>query len=297
MPPDQSSIACAIDFERSGRQISFLRFSHSDNDHALSIIPIPIALLANGDGPTVLLSAGNHGDEYEGQVILRRMIRELRLEQVRGRIIILPALNYSAVRAATRTSPLDGANMNRVFPGDPARGPTAAIAHYVDTVLLPMCAAGIDLHSGGKVSEFLPSVFFCQTGEVTLTRKMLAMTDDFGAPITIVNGRDDGGGFDGAAHRRNVAFISTELGGAGTVGVRSLEIGRQGVYRMLHGLGALVGVVEPAPEPGATRFVEIRAEDYLHARLTGIFEAYVELGSEVETGQALGCVHPFDELD
>ena len=297
MSAEISQIECGIDFDQPGLQISYLHLSHSDNEHALSVIPVPIAQIANGDGPTVLLTAGTHGDEYEGQVILRWMIRELSPEQVSGRIIIMPALNYPAVRAGTRTSPLDGENMNRVFPGSAERGPTAAIAHFVDTILLPMCEAGLDLHSGGKTSEYLPSVFFARPPDPALTTRMLAMAEDFGAPITMtVAGGEYAGDFDGAAHARGVALLSTELGGAGTVGFDAVQIGRNGVHRVLHGLGVVTG--EPsAPAPDATRFVEMSASGYLHSPLHGLFESYVDLDTEVETGQALGCVYPFDELE
>ena len=292
-----SQIARGIEFERPGLQISFLHLSHSDNEHALSVIPVPIAQIANGDGPTVLLTAGTHGDEYEGQVILRRMILELAPERVSGRIIIMPALNYPAVRAASRTSPLDGENMNRVFPGGANDGPTAAIAHFVDTVLLPMCQAGIDLHSGGKASEYLPSVFFAKPADVSLTNQMLAMADDFAAPITMtVDGGEYSGDFDSCAHSHGVAFLSTELGGAGTVGFDAVRIGRDGVYRMLHGLGVLCGD-PPAPATESTRFVEMDASGYLHSPIHGLFESYVDLGGEVEAGQPLGCVYAFDELE
>ena len=297
MPAKASQIKCGIDFDRPGLQISYLHLSHSDNEHALSIIPVPIAQIANGDGTTVLLTAGTHGDEYEGQVILRRMIRELAPAQVSGRLIIMPALNYPAVRAGSRTSPLDGENMNRVFPGGADHGPTAAIAHYVDTVLLPMCQTGIDLHSGGKASEYLPSVFFARPADGSLTSRMLAMAEDFGAPITMtVGGGEYGGDFDSCAHARGVAFLSTELGGAGTVGLDAVRIGRDGLYRMLHGLGVLTGK-PPAPVASPTRFVEMSAGGYLHAPVHGLFESYVVLGSEVEDGQPLGCVYPFDELE
>jgi hypothetical protein len=40
-------------------------------------IPIPIARIANGPGPRVLLMAGNHGDEWEGQIVLGELIRTL----------------------------------------------------------------------------------------------------------------------------------------------------------------------------------------------------------------------------
>ncbi len=77
---------------------------------------------------------------------------------MRGRLILLPALNLPAVLAGTRVSPVDQINMNRAFPGDPRGTPTLMIADYVRRRLLPMCDAVIDLHSGGKTLNFVP---FC----------------------------------------------------------------------------------------------------------------------------------------
>jgi len=73
MAASTMAITCDIDFDRPGKQVSHLGLDHSDNAHAFGVIPIPIAVIANGKGPTVLLSAGNHGDEYEGQVILSQI--------------------------------------------------------------------------------------------------------------------------------------------------------------------------------------------------------------------------------
>src|SRR5690349_5753333 len=102
-------------------------------------LPIPVACIKKGDGPRVLLMAGNHGDEYEGQVALGKLIRSLEAEEVCGGIIILPSANFPAAAAGMRTSPLDEGNLNRSFPGDPYGGPTAQIADYIESVLLPQC--------------------------------------------------------------------------------------------------------------------------------------------------------------
>ena len=114
-------------------------------------------MIRNGRGPTLYLEAGNHGDEYEGQIVLARLIRELDPGALQGRLIILPAANLPAALAGQRCSPIDGGNLNRSFPGDPDGGPTAAIAHFIESVLLPMCDAALDLHSGGKTLEYIPS--------------------------------------------------------------------------------------------------------------------------------------------
>ncbi len=65
MANETGGIFCDIDFEAPGRQVSSLRLDHSDDEPAYGIIPIPIAT------PTALLTAGNHSDEYEGQIIAR----------------------------------------------------------------------------------------------------------------------------------------------------------------------------------------------------------------------------------
>ena len=64
-------------------------------------------MIRNGDGPTVLLMAGNHGDEYEGQVTMVRLIRDLEAADLRGRVIVMPAANLPAAMAGARVSPLD----------------------------------------------------------------------------------------------------------------------------------------------------------------------------------------------
>ena len=62
------NINCDLDFELDGKHFGNLTLSFSDNQHAFAKIPIPLVVIKNGSGPTLLLSAGNHGDEYEGQV-------------------------------------------------------------------------------------------------------------------------------------------------------------------------------------------------------------------------------------
>ena len=153
-----SRITSTVDFDKNGRQTGFLRLPHSVHESAYGWIPIPIVCLKNGSGPTVLLNAGNHGDEYEGQVTLMKLIRELKPEQVQGRIIFNPASNFPAAMAGRRTSPIDGGNLNRSFPGDPDGTVTQQIAWYISSELLPLCDAVVDLHSGGSSLMYVPSV-------------------------------------------------------------------------------------------------------------------------------------------
>ena len=117
-----------IDYNRNGKQVDWLNLPHSVTRSAYGAISIPLAVSKNGDGPTVFLMAGNHGDEYEGQIVLCKLIRELEPRHIKGRVIIMPAANLPAAMASARVSPIDQGNLNRAFPGDPNGTPTWARA-------------------------------------------------------------------------------------------------------------------------------------------------------------------------
>ena len=164
----RSPISSEIDYETDGKQSGYLRLPHSVHRSAYGWIPIPIVQIKNGNGPTLLLMAGNHGDEYEGQVAVMRLAKELQPEMIHGRVILLPMANFPAAKAGHRTSPIDGGNLNRSFPGDPAGTVTQVIAHYIESVLMRMADYAIDLHLAAvPYITFLP---YCTAIVRTLRR-------------------------------------------------------------------------------------------------------------------------------
>lgn len=294
----ESRIVASIDLAAPGIGIGHLRLHHSDNEHAASLIPVPIAVLTNGEGPTVLVGAGTHGDEYEGQVIVRRLVHELDVQSVRGRLILMPALNYLASLTGTRCWPGDGQNMNRVYPGDPDQTPTLALAHYVESVLLPMCDFGLDLHSGGCAADYLPCVYMRRTGGAALVERKIAAARDFAAPLTMVVGATaDPRSLLAAGDRVGVPMLSSELAGGGSLAIDALALGFAGVMRVLHGLGALA---ELAPEYAAdteTGFMQYADHSsFVPTPCDGLFEPAVRLGERVRAGQLAGRVHSRQDL-
>ena len=151
-----SPIAATIDFEENGVRHGFLRLPYSRDDSAWGSVMIPITVAKNGEGPTALLTGGNHGDEYEGPIALFDLARSLKAEDVSGRVIVVPAMNYPAFRVGTRTSPIDKGNLNRAFPGSPDGTVTQKIADYFQRTLLPMADIVLDFHSGGRTLDFVP---------------------------------------------------------------------------------------------------------------------------------------------
>src|SRR6201991_5280163 len=93
-----SPITPTVDFDRDGVQHGHLRLPWSRDDSAWGSVMIPVTVVKRGEAPTALLTGANHGDEYEGPIALFDLARTLKAEDVSGRVIIVPAMNYPAFR-------------------------------------------------------------------------------------------------------------------------------------------------------------------------------------------------------
>lgn len=286
-----------IDYNQQGKQVDWLNLPYSVTRSAYGAISIPIAVIANGPGPTVLLTAGNHGDEYEGQIVLTRLIRELEPGDVRGRVIILPALNLPAAMAGTRVSPYDGGNLNRAFPGDANGSPTFAIAHYVDTVLYPMANFHHDLHSGGSSLRYTPFCSMRQSGDPALDARSMAALKAFDAPISLVWAYvPDNRLANAAAIKRGLVSLGGEFGGGGDVDIGALAMLDRGVRNFMQFTGVMAGAgPETLPPSRGTRLMEVSSRDhYVYATEAGLLEPAVPLGAEVQRGDLAGLIHFVD---
>lgn len=287
--PRPSPIAATVDFDRDGIQHGFLRLPHSRDDSAWGAVMIPITVARNGAGPTALLTGGNHGDEYEGPVALFDLARRLETAQIAGRVIIVPAMNYPAFRAATRTSPIDRGNMNRSFPGKPDGTVTEKIADYFQRHLVPLADVVLDIHSGGKTLDFVP---FCAAHilpDKAQEARCFAAVDAFAAPYSMrMLEIDNVGMYDTAVEEQGKLFITTELGGGGSASARTVAVARRGVRNLLIHAGILKG----APEPNPTIYLDMPSGDcFTFSESDGLLEPCIDLGERVEKGQVLARVH------
>lgn len=301
MSEPQSPVTTDIDFGREGKQVSYLRVPHSRNDSAWGSIMIPITVVKNGAGPTVLFSAGVHGGEYEGPVVLMNLIRELRAEDVQGRVIVLPALNLPAVLDGSRLSPIDQKDLNRSFPGSASGSVTEIIAHYVHDEILPLCEAVVDLHAGGYSLDLIPYISMHYLQDEEMNERTRQALEAFQAPIALIIEEVSGKGLlDYAVERMGKLFLSAEVGGAGTLSGSALRIADLGVHNLLKHFGILEGEIVTRPSQGLpmTRVMEVPGIDYYHfAPSAGIYESWYELSEEVEKGSVLGRIHTITDLE
>lgn len=289
----ETRIWTPIDYDADGKQSDCLRLPHSTDLSAYGWIPIPLVCIKNGSGPTALLVAGNHGDEYEGQIALSNLAREIQVHQVSGRLLILPALNAPAVAAGRRVSPLDEGNLNRLFPGKASGSPTEMIAHYVCEVLIPMADVVIDLHSGGRSLDYVASTLVRPGRTAGEHEALLELMRLFGAPISFVSDGTGGGGLTtlaAAAQERGALALTTELGGGATLSREGLSLAEAGLKRLLKDQAILRDVAVEAASP--TRLMTVRGHSaFVYAHDRGIFEPAANIGDEVVTGQIAGRIH------
>jgi predicted deacylase len=288
-----SLITTDIDFERDGLQTGTLRLPYSHNRSAYGHIPIPLMVAKRGKGPTVLLSGANHGDEYEGPLALMALMRELPLDRLNGRLIIVPALNMPAYRAGTRVSPIDQVNLNRVFPGDRNGTTTMMLAHYIETVLMQLADYAIDFHSGGSSLDYLPTLFMFggPTDEETKA-EIDRLVAAFNPPrVLVMSMMGEDRVISAAARRQGVLFFTGEFGGGASVNPEGLAMAKAGIAGVLDAVG-LLPRSGPAPAPQPIRRMAVKgAEHYLFAPCNGVFEPEFALGDEVTAGQIAGHVH------
>ncbi|WFS26201.1 succinylglutamate desuccinylase/aspartoacylase family protein [Rhizobium rhododendri] len=297
-----SGLVNPIDFSQEGRQTGFLAIPFSVDRSPYYQIRIPILRLKNGEGPSILLMAGNHGDEYEGELQLGRLMRRLELSKMRGAVTILPMANLPAVMAAGRCSPLDGGNLNRAFPGDPLGTPTARLADFLERRLFPSHDVVLDLHSGGTSMAHLPCTLIERQADEERFRRATALLAAMGGSYAFI--ADNGPAAPtsmGSASRAGAIGLSGEFGGGGTVTPESMAFTASVIDRLLLALGIVempILSMAPLPVRGPLQLLSLsRHSQGIYAERRGWFEPAVALGTTVSCGDVAGWYHDMERLD
>ena len=226
-------------------------------------------------GPTVLITAGIHGDEYEGPAAVAQVMQELEAKPLRGTVIAIPVSNPMAWNAGTRLSPDDLLNLARIFPGNLEGLPTERLAAEI-FAFASEADYLIDLHSGGSDYLFLPLAGFYD-------EKSLEAARHFGLPVLWRLPETDGV-LSCEFHRRGKTAIGCEYLGAGQLSRDGVEAYRRGILSCLALWGLLPG--ETPLAPGGEPFTG----DWMLAEAIGQFFAETELGDLVEPGRLLATI-------
>jgi predicted deacylase len=238
----------------------------------------------DSSGPLAVITAGVHGDEYEGPAALADVARELPSpDRIHGAVILIPVLNPLAFSAGTRTVPQDGLNLARTFPGSANGSEMPRLAHAVFQNLVSVADYVIDLHSGGVEYEFVPLTGFY--GEARPGCASFDAARVFNLP-TLWRLPHTGGVLSYEAWKCGKVAIGSEYLGGGRLSRDGCRNYREGVLRCLS-FWSILRDHEPLP-PGVQPAVF--DGDWQLASFEGSFRAECELGQEVEEGALLASI-------
>lgn len=292
--------AGAIDWDRPGRRFYHVPFT-LDDAWGRVCVPLYVAC-APRPGRTVVAIGGTHGDEYEGPVGLKNLIQELDVGALAaGRLIVIPVLNVPAFQAAQRGSPLDGRNMNRVFPGRADGTITERIARFVTDEVLARADVVIDIHAAGGGYEIARCASFHDVPDPALYRACEETALLFGMPFVMVYTSGMGMGLlTEQAEALGKITIGGEFGFGASTDLLGVRWAHRGVLNVLRRFGLLTSPLEDLTPPGLDRQRVVAATDidrYVTAPARGISEPLVPLGAYVTAGTPVARLHDFDRLD
>jgi predicted deacylase len=247
--------------------------------------------------PGVAVFGGTHGNEYEGQIAVKRLCHDLDPAEMAGRVILMPQLSERACAAHTRSAPDDGVNMNRAFPGEASGTLSRRIAHFVKHRVFPNADVVIDLHAGGREASFPICTSLHPMADPERQAATLAIARLFDTPFVYLYSRQMASGLltDEAEYEGRIA-IGGEFGFGEGASVRGITHAYEGVRNVLRYKGMLPGPIGRVDPRRATPPRVVQAPDltdYVPCPVDGIWEPAVEPGQDVAAGQLIGRLHQF----
>ena len=295
-----------LDLESPGRRDYWVALEHDSiwGDH---LIPLTVFVGPKARAGKGLVAFGaNHGNEYEGPMAIKGLMGEIRLDDVLGRIILIPVLNPAAFGAATRDSSLDdGVNLNRAFVDGAGTtsalaGITHRIAAFVRQEIWPRVHVVLDLHSGGLVARFGLCASFHQLNDRVQSKATEETARWFGTPFVMVYQNATPGLLPTEAERLGKITVGTELGWGAAALAEGIRYGRQGILAASIHHGQLQGEIEPIDhhKAGTQRKIEIVDRAcFVAAPFAGHYQPFFDCGVGVNRGQIVGLLHDFDRID
>ena len=257
-------------------------------DDGLLSIPYVDIVGETGNGPHVTVIAGVHGTEYTSIAAARELIAELRPAELSGTVTVAPIINLPAFWARTPfVVPLDGNNLNRSFPGDPAGSAAQRIAAAVTERLIKGSDYVIDLHAGDLPEALEPFVFY-DASPVERQARDLALTYGLGHMVRqSASGRTVAGSTSAAAADLGIPSFTAESGECGILDRPAVEVHLRGLRNVLRHLRLLPGAPEAFDSPA-----EHDGWIWLRTAGAGWWQPAVETGAWVAEGDLLGTVSP-----
>lgn len=275
----------------SGRTTSVLQGRADETPIRVPLVEIE----GVADGPVLSIVAGVHGSEYPGILAAIAFSREVRAEDLRGTVRVVPILTETAFYGrAEAVCPVDGKNPNRVFPGDPAGSYTDVVNHMVFERVVRGSDCVINVHGGDIFEALVPYAGLAGSDDPEISARAgvlarsreLALAYDLPFLVKFAAKSSVSYGFDlnTACNRAGIPAFLAEAGGNGLPDLGSTGVHLKGMRNVARAMGMIDG--EPERDQSTRELVS----SFWRAKQEGIFHPRVSLGEEVREGQEIGTI-------
>jgi predicted deacylase len=256
---------------------------------------IPVTTIQGArPGPTLALIAGNHGYEYPPILALQKLRTEIEPDAFAGTLILVHVANMPSFLGRTiYFSPIDGKNLNRMYPGLPDGTVSERIAYAITQEVIERADAVLDLHCGDGNESLRPYVYQTITGKADLDARIARLALSFGTDHIIL---DRGRPIDPArsvycsntAITRGKPALTVESGQLGETDAESVDRIVCGIRGVMRELGMCKDGPAPLAEPVYLDPVEV-----LTSPATGVLYPIVQRDQVVEKGTVLARITDF----
>lgn len=250
--------------------------------HTMTELKVPIIVSRSiYEGPTVLLTAGLHGDELTGIEIVRQIIRRGINYPNCGTIICIPLVNVFGFVNQARDFP-DGRDLNRIFPGSANGSLASRFAYRIMQDVVPVVDYVIDFHAGGRGRFNVPQI------RIEPNNKVLDVLAQAFATHFILYSNNIDGSFREACDKLGKKYLLFEAGKALDINNEVIEEGIQGTIRFLDKLNMLnSNFTAKQPEK---KMVVIESSTWIRAQYSGMLHNFIHNGAFVKAGTQLGKI-------
>lgn len=256
---------------------------------------IPVVVVHGAKpGPVLAIVSGAHGTEYASIIAVERLIQHLDAKELSGTVILVPLVNVNSFeQKAPHVNPVDGVNMNRMYPGKVDGTQTQRASWLITKEVVEPCDYLIDLHGGDLDENLRPYSYWPKTGNEKLDATTHEMVLAFGLANIIIDEErtkdpNDSRYLDNTALTRGKPAITAEAGYAGTVEPNDVEMLVRGSVNVMRYLKMLPGTAAPVENP--VWFSKVVTGTSAH---DGIFYPLVEKRTYVQQGMKLGYITDF----
>ena len=237
-----------------------------------------VELEGSRPGPTLVVVAGVHGDEVACLGGLWDWLYGADL--ISGRVLACPVAHPAALYSGTRLG-REGADLNRVFPGDTFGSPTQRLAASLFAELLDGVDALLTMHSWSRTGATVPYVEYPATGPASVVERSAKLARSLGVAYIEAYAWELGL-LPAAAVARGVPAVELEVGGLGAATAEGEAVAATAI----EGAAYWLGIVEGERSAPVTPALEVRRH-WLRTSQDGIVRQRRLLGDDVNAGEVV----------